>query len=161
MEIRFKCVIHHSGEFSKEFSNFTKSGYVGLEEIWDVDPDYWSYFEILDKLRELGYHTIDRIWYYDDMISNDIVQLENDKGTDRMRTIAVLTGECHLYVTHLVFVPDVIEEPVLSLPYVSILGEEMCGEGPDMVNSEDGTTVAEDVVEEGIRVDEVEENVRI
>ncbi|CAK8568047.1 unnamed protein product [Lathyrus sativus] len=181
MEIRFKCVVHHSGEFSSEFVNFTKLGYVGLEEIWNVDPDYWSYFEILDKLRELGYPTIDRLWYYDDMIDNDIVQLENDKGTDRMRTIVVLTGECHLYVTHHVSEPDVIEKPILSLSHVSILGEYMCGEGPAMVNNQDettvakdvvgevyeggsnecGTTLGEDVVEEGTRVDEVKENVGI
>lgn len=54
MEPRFDCVVHHSGEFSREFANFTKTGYVGLEEVWSVDPDYWSYFEILDKLKEMG-----------------------------------------------------------------------------------------------------------
>lgn len=50
----FKCVVHHSGEFSREFANFTKSGYQGLETIWDVNPDYWSYFKILGLLKGLG-----------------------------------------------------------------------------------------------------------
>ncbi|CAK8568500.1 unnamed protein product [Lathyrus sativus] len=98
MEKGFKCVVHHSGEFSREFANFTKSGYQGLNTIIDFDLDYWGYFEILGMLKDLGYPTIDRLWYYDEMNACDIVLLEDDNGTKRMHTIAVLTGECHLYV---------------------------------------------------------------
>ena len=57
----FKCVVHHFGEFSKEFVNFTKSGYQGLQTIWGADPNYWSYFEILGMLKDLGYPTIDKL----------------------------------------------------------------------------------------------------
>ncbi|KAI5433084.1 hypothetical protein KIW84_020392 [Lathyrus oleraceus] len=51
-------------------------------------------------LKDLGYSTVDKLWYYDEMNACDIVLLEDDKGTKRMQTIAVMTMECHLYVTH-------------------------------------------------------------
>lgn len=51
--------MHHGGEFAE----FTKLGYKGLEEIWDVDPDFWSYFEVLNRLKDLGYPSVDSIWY--------------------------------------------------------------------------------------------------
>lgn len=41
--------------------------------------------------------------------------LEDDKGTKRMKTVAVTIGECHLYVTHPVSQPDIIDEPIISL----------------------------------------------
>lgn len=50
---------------------------------------------------------------------NGIVLLENDKGTRRMHTIAVMTGSCLIYVIHPLSQPDIIEEPILSLEYVS------------------------------------------
>ncbi|KAI5433071.1 hypothetical protein KIW84_020383 [Lathyrus oleraceus] len=110
-EKMFKCVVHHSGEFAREFANFTKSVYQGLEAIWDVDSDYWSYFEILAMLKDLGYPTVNKLWYYDEMNACDIVLLEDEKGTKRMQIIAVMTRECHLYVTHPVSQPDNLERP--------------------------------------------------
>lgn len=96
MEKRFQYIVHHFGEFSKEFVNFTKSSYEGLETIWDVDLDFQSYFKILDKLKELGYPIIDKLWYYDEMNVNDIVLLKDDKGTNMIKTIVVMTKTCHL-----------------------------------------------------------------
>lgn len=55
------CVVHHSSEFYREFANITKSGYKGLETIWDVDLDYWSYFEILGNSKGLSYPTVDEL----------------------------------------------------------------------------------------------------
>lgn len=66
-------------------------------------------------LKNLGYPTVDKFWYYDEMNACDIVQLEDDKGTERMQTIAVMTREYHLYVTHPVLQLDIIDEPILSL----------------------------------------------
>src|SRR4051812_30429950 len=106
MDTRFECIVHH-GVF---FSEFTKLGYDGLEEIWQVDPDFWSYFEVLDALNELGYPDIDSLWYHDEMESNNIVELTDDIGTRRMHVIAELTGEVHLYVLHPVQEPDIIED---------------------------------------------------
>ncbi|CAK8575379.1 unnamed protein product [Lathyrus sativus] len=94
MEKRFQCIVHHGGEISKEFSKFSKLGW--LEEIWNVNPDYLSYFEILDKLKDLGYPIVTSLWYYDEMDVNDIILLENEKGIRRMKTIVVVTKTCHL-----------------------------------------------------------------
>ena len=54
MDNHFVCTVHHGGLFCE----LTKLGYNGLEETWDVDPDYWSYFEVLDVLKKLGYPSI-------------------------------------------------------------------------------------------------------
>jgi hypothetical protein len=51
-------------------------------------------------LKDLGYPTGDKLWYYDEINACDIVLLEDDKGTKRMQTIVVMIGECHLYVTY-------------------------------------------------------------
>lgn len=110
MEKRLQCIVHHGGEFSKEFYKLIKWGYKGLKEIWDIVRDYWSYFEILGKLKDLGYPVVASLWYYDEMDVNDIVLLENDKGSRMMKTIIVMVGTCHLYVIHHLSQPDIIEE---------------------------------------------------
>ena len=107
--------MHHSSEFSKEFANFNKSGYERLETIQDVDPDYWGYFKILGKLKELGYPIVDKLWCYNEMNVNDIVMLKYNNETKRMKTIAVMTETCHSYITHPLTQPNIIEEPILSL----------------------------------------------
>lgn len=61
MEKRFQCIVHHFGEFFKEFVNFTKSGYKGLKTIWGVDLDYCSYLKKIGKLNELGYPIVDKL----------------------------------------------------------------------------------------------------
>lgn len=61
MEEPFSCAVHHMGYF-KEFNH---NGYVGEVETWDCDPDFWSYFEVLDKLKDLCYPLICSLWYYD------------------------------------------------------------------------------------------------
>ncbi|KAI5389584.1 hypothetical protein KIW84_075030 [Lathyrus oleraceus] len=153
----FQCVVHHSGKFAMEFANFTESRYQGLETIWNVDPDYWSYFEILGMLKDLGYLIVDKLWYYDEMNACDIVLLEDNKGTKRMQTIAIMTGECHLYVTHLVSQPDITDEPILSLE----LDDEVVMDVGDEfgVNETDvGTTVVQDIINMalGFRVNETD-----
>lgn len=80
--------MHHASEFSNEFAKFKKLGYKWLEEIWDLDLVYWSYFEILGKLIELGYPVVESFWYYDDMEVNDIVLL---------KMIRELEGYTHSY----------------------------------------------------------------
>ncbi|CAK8532808.1 unnamed protein product [Lathyrus sativus] len=71
---RLECVIHHGGGFDE----FNRYGYNGLEEIWQVDPDFWSYFEILGGLKDLGYPKVESLWYYDVMDDNELVMLQDD-----------------------------------------------------------------------------------
>lgn len=88
----FKCVVHHS----TKFASFTKPGYQGLETIWDVGPDYWSYFEILGMLKDLGYPTVDKIWYYDE---NNIPKAFNSVFvTARAKPIVTMLKEIRVYI---------------------------------------------------------------
>ncbi|CAK8578760.1 unnamed protein product [Lathyrus sativus] len=142
MDSRFKCIVHHGGQFAE----FTNLGYNGLEETWDVESDFWSYFKVLGGLKDLGYPTIESLWYYDQMECNSIVELKDDNETRRMHTIDELTGEVHLYVMHPILQDEVIEEPILSLEYnveVGATGTEI-GE-----NYDEGTTCMENVVNKG------------
>lgn len=47
MDSHFHCIMHHGGEFVE----FTKLGYKGLKETWDVDLDFWTYFEFFSGLK--------------------------------------------------------------------------------------------------------------
>ncbi|KAI5425701.1 hypothetical protein KIW84_031498 [Lathyrus oleraceus] len=74
MSDMFECVIHHEGMFVE----FNILGYDGLEEVWQVDPDFWSYFEVLGGLKDLGYSKVESLWYYDAMDDNELVLLKDD-----------------------------------------------------------------------------------
>ncbi|XP_050918036.1 uncharacterized protein LOC127135340 [Lathyrus oleraceus] len=99
-------------------------------------------------LKDLGYPIVDKLWYYDEMNACDIVLLEDGKGTKRMQTITVVTEECHLYVTHPVSQPDIIDEPILSL---GLDDEVVVDVGAEFgVNETDvGTTVVQDSINVG------------
>ncbi|CAI8584689.1 unnamed protein product [Vicia faba] len=125
--LRFECVIHHEGVFGE----FNKLGYKGLEEILDVYPNFWSYLEILGGLKDLGYPKIDSLWYYDAMDDNELVMLQDNAGTNKMKTIALINRNVHLYVMHPVFG----EEKVLPLENnVGTKGVEDDNLGDDMLD---------------------------
>ncbi|KAI5412440.1 hypothetical protein KIW84_057205 [Lathyrus oleraceus] len=105
--LRFDCVIYHGGVFVE----FNRLGYHGLEKVWQVDPDFWSYFEVLDGLKDLGYSKVESLWYYDAMDDNELVLLRDDAGTSRIKMIALINGNVDLYVMH----PVYEEEQILSL----------------------------------------------
>jgi hypothetical protein len=60
------------------FVEFKILGYKGLEEVWKVDHDFWSYFEVLSGLKNLGYPKVESLWYYDAMDINELVLLKDD-----------------------------------------------------------------------------------
>lgn len=107
MSDRFEYVINYVGMFAE----FKKLGYNGLEEVWQVDPDFWSYLEVLGELKDLGYSKVESLWYYDVMDDNELVLLKDDAGKNRMKIIALISGNVHLYVMH----PVYGEEQILSL----------------------------------------------
>ncbi|KAI5443199.1 hypothetical protein KIW84_012021 [Lathyrus oleraceus] len=86
MDSRFKCIVCHGDEFLE----FKKLGYKGLEETRDVDPDFWSYFEVLSGLKDSGYPNVDTLWYYDQVEFNSMVLLKDDnchEGTIEVENI--------------------------------------------------------------------------
>ncbi|KAI5395619.1 hypothetical protein KIW84_061967 [Lathyrus oleraceus] len=93
------------------FVEFNILGYDGLEEVWQVDPDFWSYFEMLGELKDLGYSKVRILWYYDAMEDNELVLLKDDTGINRTEMIALINGNVHLYFMH----PIYGEEQILSL----------------------------------------------
>lgn len=113
--------------YGDEFYEFTKLGYKGLEEIWEVDPVYWSYFEVLCELTSLGYPTVNSLWGYNQMEFNNIVLSKDDMGTRRMKTIVVFIGTNYLYFIHPLSQLDIIEKPILSLEY-NVLGTNVVEE---------------------------------
>jgi len=52
---RFENVVHHGGHFATD--EYFK--YIGGETTnWSCDLDRWSYFEVLGKIKEMGYISI-------------------------------------------------------------------------------------------------------
>ncbi|KAI5427780.1 hypothetical protein KIW84_032983 [Lathyrus oleraceus] len=72
MTDRFQCVIHHESVFVK----FNRLCYKGLKEVWEVDPDSWSYFEVLSGLKDLEYLKVENY------IEEPILSLENNVGSN-------------------------------------------------------------------------------
>jgi len=53
----FELVVHHSGTFSD-------GRYVGGDtSTWSCDSDRWSYFEIVDIVKEMGFLIVKEMWY--------------------------------------------------------------------------------------------------
>ncbi|CAK8543317.1 unnamed protein product [Lathyrus sativus] len=146
----FEFVIHHEGGFGE----FNRHSYNGLKEIWQVGPDYWSYFEILRGLKDLGYPKVESLWYYDAMDDNELVILQDDARTNRVKTIALINGNVHLYVMHPVYGEKQI------LPLENNTGPNVENNvGPNIENNV-GPTVLEDDSLEDDMLDELNNGVK-
>lgn len=55
---------------------------------------------MLSGLKELGYPTVESLWYHGTVEINEIVPLKDDMGPNRMKIIAVVIGNVHFYVLH-------------------------------------------------------------
>ncbi|CAK8578982.1 unnamed protein product [Lathyrus sativus] len=67
--------VHHSGEFvNEDFSVYEGGGVADLK----IDIDRWSYFELLDCFKDLGYNVIEKIYYRDPTFEMNV--LVDDKG---------------------------------------------------------------------------------
>lgn len=53
---------------------------------------------------------MESLWYYGVMDINELVLLKDDAGINRMKLIALINGNVHLYVMYPVYGEDVIEE---------------------------------------------------
>ena len=105
---RFKVVVHHSGHFV----NDGKLWYDDGERVsWFCDPDTWSYFEILQALRELGHVNPKELWYSvggESVLEDRLVLLVDDKKAMHMAIISMINGVIHIYMVHKMTEPEVI-----------------------------------------------------
>ncbi|WVZ25831.1 hypothetical protein V8G54_004375 [Vigna mungo] len=93
-----EVVFHHVGKFQ---NNGTFSYHYGQTITLNIDPDQWSYFEILSILKEMGYRNVKELWYSlgRGLVSEDCLELlSDDKGGCHLVNIAMLNGQAHVYV---------------------------------------------------------------
>ncbi|KAI5422128.1 hypothetical protein KIW84_045545 [Lathyrus oleraceus] len=91
-----------SDEDDDNWSNEDEDLFIHLQskKVWQIDHDLWSYFEVLGGLKDLGYPKVESLCYYYAMDINELVVLKGDAGTNRMKLIALINGNVHLYVMH-------------------------------------------------------------
>ncbi|KAG2407839.1 uncharacterized protein HKW66_Vig0026610 [Vigna angularis] len=106
-EERFNVVVHRGGTLVNDFP----FEYVGGEmTYWRVDPDKWSYFEVVDAIKELGYIKVTNIFY---CVQNILHKLVDDRGAMNMVNVAKYFGEVRLFVVHgMDDEPEVLENEV-------------------------------------------------
>jgi len=134
MDQVFQCVLHHA----EDLSSFNDPEYVGLEEILDCDPDFFSYFALLTTLKRLGYISLKSLWYFDPTMEDGMIPLNSNIGCRRMQNIAYQFDKVHLYVVHPMSQPEIgelnslIEYPIMAPPVAPPVRNET-NEGPTSV----------------------------
>jgi len=109
-EEKFEVVVHHSGSFCEP----GHLGYYGCESTWICHHDVWSYLGVLSGLKDMGYNDLESLWFYDPEEVNEVIRLNSDIGTKRMKLIAYSEGRAHLCVLHTLAEPIVEEYPTLE-----------------------------------------------
>ena len=107
MNDHFEVVFHHGGKFINDGS----LKYVGESNTLTCDPDRWSYIEILSILKEMGYVNIKEMWYSvggGSVLEGRLELLSDDKWACHMVNIAILNGQVHLFVVHMVSEPQIV-----------------------------------------------------
>ncbi|WVZ24820.1 hypothetical protein V8G54_003364 [Vigna mungo] len=142
-------VFHHGGKF---LNTGTFGYHGGHTSTLIIDLDRWSFFEIMAILKEMGYRNVNEFWY--------------SLGACHVVDIAIMNGEAHLFVVHMVSQPDYIH--MVEYDSQPELGEVQGGEveggeveggevevGDIEVGQVDGGEVEVDEVVQGKPVDEV------
>ncbi|WVY95879.1 hypothetical protein V8G54_028030 [Vigna mungo] len=108
-EERFNVAVHRNGTLVNDIP----FQYVGGEmTYWSVDLDKWSYFEVVDVIKELRYIKVTNIFY---CVENILHKLVDDRGAMNMVNVAKYFGEVHLFVVHGVDdEPEVVENEVIE-----------------------------------------------
>ncbi|WVZ17710.1 hypothetical protein V8G54_010692 [Vigna mungo] len=118
-------VFHHGGKF---LNPGTFGYYGGQTSRLIIDPDRWSFFEIMAILKEMGYINVKALWYSlgGPVLEDRLELLSDDKGACHVVDIAIKNGEAHLFVIHMVSQPDYIQ--MLEYDSQPELGELQGGE---------------------------------
>ncbi|MCD7461536.1 hypothetical protein HAX54_046392, partial [Datura stramonium] len=72
-----KTRFHHRGAFIKNGQDTLYIGEKELVEVFDIDKDHFSMFELLFYSKDLGYLTVGG-FYYKDSKTNDLLPVESD-----------------------------------------------------------------------------------
>ncbi|KAK7244436.1 hypothetical protein RIF29_39258 [Crotalaria pallida] len=85
-----------------------RGDYVGKVCTLQCDPDKWSYWEILDILKEeMRYIDIESLWFYNgnEDHPSGLTEIKDDQGATEMINIARVDGYAELFVIHKVSQP--------------------------------------------------------
>ncbi|WVY95463.1 hypothetical protein V8G54_034551 [Vigna mungo] len=153
-EERFNVVIHHGGTLVTDIP----FRYVGGEvTYWSVDPDKWSYFEVVDSIKELGYINVSELFYSIDHI---LYKLYDDRDVMNMIGIAKHLKEVNLFVVHFVDEElEIIVEDEVAVGMedeVVVQGEEDVEVAVQVEEEEEVVVQVKDMVEENIVIEEEE-----
>ncbi|WVZ21986.1 hypothetical protein V8G54_000530 [Vigna mungo] len=121
-----EVVFHHGGKFVNDGSLKYEFGETSTLKI---DPDRWSYFEIMSILKEMSYINVKELWYSvggGTVLERRLKLLSDDKGAGDLVNLAILNGQFHLYVVHM----------VSNLEYVHMLGEGVKDDNDTCVEAE-------------------------
>jgi len=155
---RFEVVVHHGGYFERNETRWSYSN--GLTSMLACDPDRWSYFEIMEILREMGYVNIKDLWYNvsrSKVLENNLKHLTDDIGAMQMVRIARSNGQVHMYVNHSICEAEVVdnfleyfpEEVVAEIGTTNVEvqaevdGHSGCGDGDHINPVQDNNVVHE------------------
>jgi len=91
---RFDVIVHHGSIFVHHGGIHYMNG---EKSTWSCDPDLWSYFEVLNAVKEFGYVNIKEMWF---VVQKMLHLLSNDNGAINMVKVSRHYGEVHLFVDH-------------------------------------------------------------
>ena len=69
----------------------------GEKSMWSCNPNRWSYFEVINAIKEIGYVNIKGMWYVVERIFH---LLPDDNGAINMVNGSRRYDEVHLFVVH-------------------------------------------------------------
>ncbi|WVZ17574.1 hypothetical protein V8G54_010556 [Vigna mungo] len=120
-----EVVFHHGGKFMI-IGTF---GYHGGEtSTLIIDPDRWSFFEIMTILKEMGYINVKELWYSlgGPVLEDRLELLSDDKGACNLINIARRDGQAHFFVVNFISQPEYLY--TIEYHSQSELGENQGGE---------------------------------
>ncbi|RDX98830.1 hypothetical protein CR513_18202, partial [Mucuna pruriens] len=87
------------------FVNTEKLDYLGYDSTWKCDLKRWSYFEIIDILRDMRYQSVLEMSYF----VGGLKALVDNNGTMEMINIANVQGKVYLFILHPISQPNIID----------------------------------------------------
>jgi len=100
---RFDVVVHHNGIFVQNRGLHYMNG---EKSTWSCDPDRWSYFEVVNAIKEIGYVNIKGMWYAVERVLHLLLE---DNGAINMVNVARRNGEVYLFVVHGVDEAEIVD----------------------------------------------------
>jgi len=122
----FEMVVHHGGHFV----NNEALKYIGNTSTWSCDPDRWSYFEVVDIVKQIGCVDIKELWYaigLGSFLGKKFHLLCDDTGAMDMVHIGKRWGQVYLFVIHTIYAAEIVE--ILEYPVEDNVQDNCEGEG--------------------------------